>query len=172
MVVCLAGELPPHAHHPYIKSIALHFVLLYGELHLLAPPLEMDKKKLLKNFHECLSFPVQYYQARHAKEMAALLKQAQAKAAAVSQLAFSSQEIFTLDWTNRLLEATWAPALEQILSARLTTTLEVPLTHPVLSPYHWQCNAVSPVVNKSIPFAGCAHKSRPGADKGGAAALP
>ena len=82
-------------------------------------------------------FSMQFYQARHAKQMADLLKQAHAKAAAVSQLAFSSRELFTLDWTNRLLEATWAPALEQILSERLTTTLEVPNIHPVLSPYHW-----------------------------------
>ncbi len=79
---------------------------------------------------------MQFHQARHAKRIAALLKQAEVEAAAVSQLAFSSRELFTLDWANKLLEATWALALEQMLSARLTTTLEVPASHPGLSTYH------------------------------------
>lgn len=55
----------------------------------------------------------------------ALLKQVQAKASAANQQAFSSRELFTLDWANQLLEASWAPALEQVVSAKLTAILEV-----------------------------------------------
>ena len=68
---------------------------------------------------------MQFTKWRHEKYIAALLKQVQAKAGAASQQAFSSRELFTLDWANQLLEASWAPALEQVVSAKLTATLEV-----------------------------------------------
>ena len=71
---------------------------------------------------------MQFTERSHEKYIAALLKQVQAKASAASQQAFSSRELFTLDWANQLLEASWAPALEQVVSAKLTATLEVSKT--------------------------------------------
>ena len=61
---------------------------------------------------------------RYENRVTAAVEQAEAKAAAAAKHASSSRELFTLDWANTLLGATWAPALEQVLSAKLTTTLE------------------------------------------------
>ena len=67
---------------------------------------------------------MQVLNRRNEDRVAAAVKQAEAKAAAAAKHAFSSRELFTLDWANTLLGATWAPALEQLLSAKLTATLE------------------------------------------------
>ena len=61
---------------------------------------------------------------RNEDRVAAAVEQAEAKAALAAKHAFSSRELFTLDWANTLLGATWAPALEHLLSAKLTTTLK------------------------------------------------
>lgn len=67
---------------------------------------------------------MQVLNRRNEDRVATAVEQAEAKAAAAAKHAFSSRELFTLDWANTLLGATWAPALEQLLSAKLTTTLE------------------------------------------------
>lgn len=72
----------------------------------------------------------QVMEGRHRKHIAAILKQAETKTSAASSHACSSRELFTLDWANKLLEATWVPALEQVLSARLATNLEVGSDRP------------------------------------------
>ena len=67
---------------------------------------------------------MQVMNRRNEDHLAAAVEQAEAKAAPAAKHAFSSRELFTLDWANTLLGATWAPALEQLLSAKLTFTLE------------------------------------------------
>ena len=68
---------------------------------------------------------MQYIERRHKKHISAVLRQAGAQANAASQHVFCSRELFTLDWANTLIGATWGTGLEQTLSARLATTLEV-----------------------------------------------
>lgn len=68
---------------------------------------------------------MQYIERRHKKHISALLRQTRAGAIAASQQVFCSRELFTVDWANTLIGATWGTGLEQTLSARLGTTLEV-----------------------------------------------
>ncbi len=68
---------------------------------------------------------MQVIEKRHKKHMAAVLSQARAAASKASQKVFCSRELFTVDWANTLIGATWGTGLEQMLSAKLATTLEV-----------------------------------------------
>ena len=62
---------------------------------------------------------------RHKKHISALLTRARAEARASSHQAFFSKELFTMEWANTLIGATWETGLEPKLSANLATSLEV-----------------------------------------------
>lgn len=68
---------------------------------------------------------MQMIERRHKSHISALLSQGRADASRASQQVFCSRELFTVEWANTLVGATWGTGLEQMLSAKLATTLEV-----------------------------------------------